>query len=339
MKPKHSNLSVFLPHVGCPHRCSFCDQRAISETAALPTVLEVRRQLEEAASHLKNPPECCEVAFFGGSFTALPVSYQETLLEEARQVVQNYHLKGIRLSTRPDAVDDTVCARLVSFGVTAVELGAQSMSDAVLERNERGHTAKDVQEASLAVHRAGLELGHQMMVGLMGDTHETVWETAKQLAALHPQTMRIYPVVVLPHTKLASCLKDGSYQPMALEEGVSLCAELLEYFQEQHIRVIRLGLHDSQTVASTHLGGLYHPAFRELCENRLYERRMRQVMHETDAGKEVCLLVSKGAISKAVGQKRRNLCMLEEEFRCRIRLREDEQLALYEVKRAEKQEM
>ena len=139
--PKHSNLSVFLPHVGCPHRCSFCDQRAISETTRVPSPAEVGDALRRAARQLKNPPEDCEAAFFGGSFTALEPAYQEALLREARAVVTEYHLKGIRLSTRPDAVDDAVCQRFLSFGVTSVELGAQSMDDGVLLQNGRGHTA------------------------------------------------------------------------------------------------------------------------------------------------------------------------------------------------------
>lgn len=331
--PKHSNLSVFLPHVGCPHRCSFCDQRAISETTRVPSPAEVGDALRRAARQLKNPPEDCEAAFFGGSFTALEPAYQEALLREARAVVTEYHLKGIRLSTRPDAVDDAVCQRLLSFGVTSVELGAQSMDDGVLLQNGRGHTAAQVEQAAAAVHRAGLELGLQMMVGLWGDTPQTLRQTAARLAALHPATLRIYPVVVLPHTELARRLQDGSYRPMPLEEGVSLCAELLWFFRERNIRVIRLGLHDSQTVAACHLGGLYHPAFGELCENVLYFRRMEPLVTEADAHQTVLLWVPKGAVSKAAGQHRSNLRQLEERYHCRIRLREDAALAPYELRR------
>ena len=223
--------------------------------------------------------------------------------------------------------------RLKRYGVTAVELGAQSMDDRVLLLNERGHTAEDVRLASKRIGQFGFELGLQMMVGLYGDTPETVRQTARELISLHPDTVRIYPTVILEQTRLAQLLQAGKYQPLSLEEAVDLCAELLEWFLNEHIRVIKLGLHASEEVERYRLGGIYHPAFRELCESRIYYRKACEAIAklETNTVKQITLTVNNRAVSKMIGQKRQNLRMLEQQG-LHVRVVGDKALPLYVVR-------
>lgn len=324
----HNNLAVFVPHAGCPHRCSFCDQHTISGGTGIPTPDEVRATVKGAMKTVFCPAET-EFAYFGGSFTAIPQHRMLSLLEVGQALVQEYGLKGIRISTRPDAVDDTVLAALTHYGVTAIELGAQSMSDEVLSRNRRGHTAMQVKDAAKRIRKAGFSLGLQMMVGLYGADAESDLETAKQLIALSPDTVRIYPTVILKNTLLEKLYLSGEYRPMDFEECVSLCARLLLMFEEAGIRVIRLGLQETAGMKEQVVGGFYHPAFRELCENRIYRDRALELLQGSRLAKAE-LLVAPRAISKMVGQKRSNLSFLREQgYDCRVLPQEG--LSLYEI--------
>lgn len=325
---KHGNLSVFIPHLGCPNQCSFCNQKAITGHSRAPSVKEVEAVLEEACQGLRTPPEETEIAFFGGSFTAVEPAYMEGLLKTGQSFVRRFGLKGIRVSTRPDRVDTRVLALLKEYGVTAVELGAQSMDDRVLSLNRRGHTAKAVEEASRRIQEMGMELGLQMMTGLYGQTGESAWETAKALAALGPDTVRIYPTVVLRGTYLHQLLEQGVYRPQTLEEGVSLCSGLLLFFHRLGIPVIKLGLHASQEVERDRVGGAYHPAFRELCESRIYWQLAREQLLAAQGSPSV-IRVGPSMVSKMVGQKRANLTRLEEEFGRKFWVKTDAGLGQY----------
>lgn len=317
---KHSNLAVFLPHAGCPHQCSFCNQQTISGVQKPPSPQEVERILQTAVGALKNPSQT-EIAFFGGTFTQLPESDQEAYLGIAQKFVREHRLCGIRISTRPDAVDEHIIERLCRYGVTAAELGAQSMEDQVLSLNRRGHTAEDVRRASGLIHGAGISLGLQMMTGLYGDTPETCRESAEAMAGLHPETVRIYPTVVLPGTALAHWQETGGYQAPGVEESVPLCADLLDFFESREIRVIKLGLHAEAAVAQAMIGGCYHPAFRELCESERYYRRAAEGKPEILSGRYI-LLVAPGECSKMTGQRRATLLKLEQLFSVHLSVRE-----------------
>ena len=332
MTTKHSNVALFVPHAGCPHRCSFCDQRAISGHAALPTAAEVEAACERAIATRRTDPTASEIAFFGGSFTALPVAEQEALLSAAYPYVRAGHFRGIRLSTRPDCVDGETVERLCRFGVTAVELGAQSMDDRVLSANFRGHTAADVERAAACIRGAGLELGLQMMTGLYGDTDEGALETARRLCVLRPATLRIYPTQVLPGTYLATLWERGDYVPATLEGAVALCARLLWYVErEQGIPVIRLGLHADPSLQEKRLAGPYHPAFRELCEGQLYLNTALAMLKRTcPCGGAATLRVAPAALSKMIGQKRANLAALAEKGYS-VTVKTDPAVPLFEV--------
>ncbi len=303
---RHANAAVFVPHNGCPHRCSFCNQNTISGCAAQPGAEDVRAAARRAEETLP-PGVPAEFAFFGGSFTAIGRAYMTELLDAVQPWLRKGVFTGIRCSTRPDCVDAELLSFLKERGVKAVELGAQSMDDAVLAKNGRGHTAADVERASRLIREAGLSLGLQMMTGLPGDTAAGAWETARRLAALSPDTMRIYPAIVLPGTAMAAWYREGSYRPMGLDEAVGLCAGLLDFFEQRGVRVIRVGLHSSPELERERLAGPYHPAFRELCLSRLFLRRMEEAASRFPAGAALAFLVCPRDLSAVLGQKRANL--------------------------------
>jgi len=307
---KHANISFFVPHVGCPRQCSFCDQRAITGGANPPSPEDVERICAEAAKRLGDRVRNTQIAFFGGSFTAIPREYMISLLEPAGKAVKEYSFTGIRCSTRPDAIDRETLELLSRYGVTAVELGAQSMDDRVLEMNRRGHTASQTAEAARLIKSFSMELGLQIMTGLYGDTEETAVQTVESIIALHPDTARIYPTVVLPGTELAELYERGEYRPQTLEEAVSLCAKLLPRLEGAGIRVIRVGLHAERDVEARKLAGPYHPAFRELVQSRVFLNSLLPALKERGAG-SYTVGVHPKTISVARGEKRSNVERLE----------------------------
>ena len=302
MRTKHSNISIFIPHLGCPNMCSFCNQRTISHTASAPTTDEVKEMLLQACESL--PQGTAEIAFFGGSFTAIERSYMTSLLEAAQPFVQSGRVSGIRISTRPDCIDSDVLALLKKYGVTAIELGAQSMDNEVLAANDRGHTAEDVKKASHLIREHGFELGLQMMTGLYKSTPEKDLQTAEKIAEIKPDTVRIYPVVILRGTRLGELFQSGEYVPYSFDTAAEICADMLTLFEQNGIRVIKLGLHASETVEGDMLGGFYHPAFREICEGILFRREIEK---NTEHKNNYTVLVAPNAVSKAAGQKRCNI--------------------------------
>lgn len=308
---KHVNVGLFVPHNGCPHQCTFCNQRAISGQSKQVTPSDV----DEAVKIAMNNPDSRggEIAFFGGSFTAIDRDVMVGLLKSAYKYVENGSFKGIRCSTRPDAIDDEICRILKLYGVTAVELGAQSMSDEVLRLNRRGHTSQDVINASEMLKSYGFELGLQMMTGLYGSTDEDSIETAKKIIALKPATVRIYPTVVLENTELAELYKSGKYQPETVDSAAELCAKLLLMFNEADITVIRTGLHSGGGVEGEYLAGAYHPAFKELGEGKIYINKAIEYIKENKIPQgKIIIYVARDAISKMTGQKRCNILKLKE---------------------------
>lgn len=301
---KHSNVSVFVPHVGCPNKCSFCDQRTISGSQSAPTAEQVREICSKAVSQVKSL-ENAEIAFFGGSFTAIPEDYMIRLLETAHDFLGADKFKGIRISTRPDCIDEKKLELLKKYGVTSIELGAQSMKDEVLAANNRGHTAEDVRKASLLIKEYGFELGLQMMVGLYKSSQSDEFYTFNEILSLRPDTLRIYPVVILNGTELGELYKSGEFVPFEFETVVDMCADLISKAEENGVRVIKVGLHASEFVEKDMLGGFYHPAFRELCEGRIYRRKFEQLLSGSCVyGK---FSVPERELSKAAGHKKCNI--------------------------------
>ena len=261
---KQVNVAIFVPHAGCPHTCIFCDQRAISGTAQPPTLQQVRDILTSARNTLKTP---AQIAFFGGSFTAIEPDYRRDLLAVAAKFLDGEKFTSIRISTRPGAINPGILAQLKASGVSAIELGAQSMDEQVLAFAQRGHTVAQTVHAARLIREGGFSLGLQMMTGLPGDTDDKSLATAHQLAELKPDTMRIYPAAVLRGSALAALYQSGSYRPQTLEQAIALCAKLLRLFTGRGIPVIRLGLQQQAGVEI--LAGPHHPALRELVEGQV----------------------------------------------------------------------
>lgn len=306
---KHANISLFVPHMGCPHQCSFCNQKTISGSVKELTVEEVTSVLSQAVTDGVNPQNT-EIAFFGGSFTAIDRAYMVSLLEATRSFIQKGLFSGIRISTRPDAIDNGVLDILKSYGVTAIELGAQSTDDEVLSLNHRGHTFYHIKEASQLIKSYGFSLGLQMMTGLLGDTNEKSLKTCEDIISLNPDTVRIYPTIVLEGTCLGEMFKKGEYQPQTVEDAATLCALLLERFYEADIKVIRLGLHSGGNVEEGYLAGPYHPAFGELCESKIYLKKAVNALMNVNKNIQYTVFVHPGEISKMVGQKKSNIIHL-----------------------------
>lgn len=308
---KHANIAFFIPHNGCQNQCSFCNQRSIVGQQAQPAPQQITETLLEAAEQMGDRAREAEVAFFGGSFTAIDLQYQEQLLLAAFPFIRKGLFRGIRISTRPDAISPEILQRLKAFGVTAIELGAQSMNDRVLNLNQRGHTARDVENAARLIKEYGFSLGLQMMTGLYGSSLADDWSTARSFVLLRPDTVRIYPTVVMKHTPLAALYESGVYQPLDVTASVELCAQLLQLFERNHIPVIRLGLHDSPQLRRDMLAGGFHPAFRELCESSIFLQRLTQRLNreKVPAGR-ILVSVFPKELSIAIGQKKSNLLAL-----------------------------
>lgn len=325
--PKHANVALFIPFNGCPHRCSFCDQRRITGKRVLPTGEDVKSAIEAALDSLKENSIHSEIAFFGGSFTAIDRGYMRSLLDATVPYIDRF--KGIRISTRPDCIDEEILALLKSYHVTSIELGAQSMDDAVLLHNDRGHTAEDVRRASKLIQSGGFELGLQMMTGLYKSTFEADLLTAKAFIDLRSDTVRIYPTIVLKGTRLGELYEAGAYLPQTLDEAVSQCASLIRLFEENGVRVIRVGLHDSDSLRENRLAGPYHPAFRELCESRIMLDKALVLLEDKTPGTHT-LCVNPKSRSKMTGNKKTNLTALMK-MGYQVTITEDERLKDQEV--------
>lgn len=271
-----------------------------------------------------------EIAFFGGSFTAIDREYMLSLLEATVPFIGRF--AGIRLSTRPDCIDEDVLILLKKYNVTVIELGAQSMSDEVLLSNERGHNSDDVRNACKLIKQYGFSLGLQMMTGLYKSTEEIDMYTAREFVKLSPECVRIYPTVTMRNTRLASLYESGEYEPYSLEKSVNLVARIMELFCEENIDVIRVGLHYSDSLAENDLAGNYHPAFRELCEGRIFlDRIILQVEKLNISSGTLELSVNPRSVSKLIGQNKRNIEFLNQKgFQTKV-LR-DESLDRYDVK-------
>ena len=326
---KHINVALFVPDEGCPHRCSFCNQKTISGKTK-------RLEISDIDSAVKTALESAdcnkgEIAFFGGSFTAIDREYMVTLLERAKMYIDKGLFAGIRVSTRPDCINEEILDILKFYGVTSIELGCQSMSDEVLRMNNRGHSSDDVVKSAELIKRYGFEFGVQMMTGLYGDNKETAIETAKKLIALSPDTARIYPTVVLENTELERLYRLGEYKPQTVEEAADICSELLLMFHENDIRVIRVGLHSGGNVEEGFVAGAYHPAFREICESRIYLRKVLAEIERQGTKKgEITVTVGPSYVSMMSGQKKSNSEKLRE-MGYILKIKQDIELKKYEV--------
>ncbi len=314
MSARESIIPVFVPHLGCPNDCVFCNQRRISGSVAPATAEDVVSAIENAL-RLTPPGTCRQLAFYGGSFTAIPVAEQESLLGAAAPYLERGDIASLRLSTRPDAIDGAVLRRLRRYGVETIELGAQSMSERVLALSGRGHTAADVEDAARAVKGAGFRLILQMMTGLPGADDESDVESARRIAALGPDGVRVYPTVIVRDTALCDLWRAGRYKEHTVEDAVRVCARILPVFEQAGIPVIRLGLNPTEDLSGGDaVGGAYHPALGELVKSRIMRDRAEKILSGAKRGERAVLRVNPRLMSQLVGQHGANRAYLIERF-------------------------
>ncbi len=314
MKKKSMNIPIFIPHLGCPNDCVFCNQRHISGVEKeQQNEQQLRHQIEcylETGKERKD----IEIAFFGGSFTGIDVEIQKFYLEIGKEYVEKYQLKGIRMSTRPDYISKEILSFLSDYPVSAIELGVQSMDEQVLKHSKRNHTVEDVYQAVNYIRQYPIELGLQVMVGLPKDTYETFLETIQKMIALQPETLRIYPTLVIQNTELDVLYKQGKYEPLTVEEAVVHVGNVLPLIYQAGIQVIRIGLQANEGLnTGAYIAGPYHPAFGELVSDyclyqeivqkmNVYQREIRQY------NGDVNLVISgnKKMYQRLMGHRRKN---------------------------------
>ncbi len=311
---KHINIPIFIPHLGCPNDCAFCNQRSISGRTHFD-ISDVKTQIEDALSTAGERES--EIAFFGGSFTGIDRSLMISLLEIAEEYVRAGKVMSIRLSTRPDYINEEILDILGKYSVKTIELGIQSASDKVLTASKRGHTLSDTVNACKLIRERGFNLVGQMMIGLPSSDGESEIETAKLICSMGALEARIYPIVILKNTHLAKMVEDGEYMPLSESELVDRSASVLSVFRNNCVKVLRIGLHSGTELNSGDeiAGGYYHPAMGELVEGELYYREIERMISELDGtGDKITVTVPRGDLSKAIGQNGRNRARLTEKY-------------------------
>ncbi|MBU4311415.1 MAG: radical SAM protein [Candidatus Omnitrophica bacterium] len=324
-------IPIFIPHAGCPYKCAYCDQRKISGARSMPTVQEIQSVIRR---NLKTIPEDekVEVAFFGGTFTFLPEDLQEKYLDAAR-----FFVKTLRMSTHPEAVCLKAMKRFKKKGGRLVELGIQSLDKEVLRKVKRKTSLASVKNAAKCIKKAGLRLGVQIMLGLPGDTLEKSIDTAKKIVKLRPETVRIYPVLVIKGTELARQYKKGKYKPLSLEHAITQAARITDIFEDKGVKVIRIGLHPSRDLDSkaTMLAGPYHPAFGEMVRSRkMRDRIINTVKYRSVANRSrIEIHAPRNMFNLISGHKKKEKKFLEEYFGAQIILRRAAKFRIKDVRK------
>ena len=307
-------IPVFVPHLGCPNDCVFCNQKKISGKKDEITKEDVKKTIEYYLNNIKEAEGDIEIAFFGGSFTGIDEKLQNELLEIANEYIQSGKVDSIRISTRPDYIDKNILKRLKKYKVKTIELGVQSANDYILKKAGRGHSFEDVKRASKLIRRYGFKLGHQMMVGLPDSTKIDEINTAKALIKLKPKMVRIYPVLVIKGTNLEKQYNEGTYKPLTVVQAVEICKELVRMFDSKKIDIIRIGLQNTDEIATPEdknsevVAGPFHPAFRQLVESGMwYDAILEKIKKLNVKVKEVQVEVNSLDVNNVIGHKKENV--------------------------------
>lgn len=314
-KKKMLIVPFYVNHKGCPERCVFCDQDSISgRDGGIPSEDQIKSEISSYLESWQGEGRR-EVAFYGGTFTSLPPAMQERMLEAVKPFIDAGEIDSVRVSTRPDAIDENVLKLLNGFGVETIELGVQSMDDEVLQLSGRGHSASDTEKAAKLISEYGFTLGCQLMPGLPGDSHEKSMKSAKKIIELGAQIARIYPALVIRGTELEKMFLQGNYKPLTMDEALNLCADMLQLFRERNIHVIRVGLQAEKSLESSVLSGPYHPSFGEMVESAIFMKKTRQLIIEQSLSmKDVAFHISPSDESAFRGHKNVNMKGLAADF-------------------------
>ena len=322
-------IPIFVPHLGCPNNCTFCNQKSISGQMKNISKEDVRNTIETFLKSFKDENIEREIAFFGGSFTGIDKNIQEELLSVAYEYIESKKVSGIRVSTRPDYIDKERLKLLKKYGVKTIELGVQSTNDYVLKKCKRGHTFEDVKKASKLIRRFGFTLGHQMMIGLPESTRLDELKTAKDLAKLKPKIIRLYPVLVIKNTDLEKAYKDGTYEPIPLKQAVEVCKELNYFFEKKKIKVIRTGLQNTDLISNPEnlesevVAGPYHEAFGQLVEDSIwYDKIFEKIKKFNTKVIEAEIEVNPINANNVIGHKKENIKKLKEMYDLELKVKQ-----------------
>ncbi|RKD27813.1 hypothetical protein SAMN02745883_00184 [Caminicella sporogenes DSM 14501] len=328
MSKKHYIIPIFVPHEGCPFDCVFCNQRKITGVDTTISYRDVENIIE---NHIRtigvSYDKHIEVAFFGGSFTGINIEKQRELLSAADKWYKRGVIKDIRLSTRPDYIDEKILENLKKFNVSIIELGVQSLDNDVLKQSFRGHSAEDVIAASKLIKKFDFKLGLQMMIGLPGDNIQKSVKTANRIVSCNPNFVRIYPTLVIKGTNLEKMYLKGIYNPLTLNEAVEICKELYKIFSKNNIKVIRMGLQPTDNIMEGKdvVAGPFHPSFRQLVISSLIRDKIVDVLSKYEKKvRELIFIVNSKNISFVVGNKKENINYIKEKFNIgSIKIKED----------------
>ena len=303
MSKNYYIIPIFVPHQGCPHNCVFCNQTRITGVLDDVTAKDAKKIIENYLKTIDHTSSTVEVSFFGGTFTAIDEKKQKELLEVAKYYKQNGQIDKIRMSTRPDYIDDYILGYLRDYSVDIIELGVQSLDDEVLVAAGRGHSSKQVERASKLIKEYGFTLGHQIMPGLPKDNYQKDILTAKKSIAMRPDIVRLYPALVIKDTPMEEMLKRGIYKPYSLEEAVDICKELYILYNKANIQVIRMGLQPTEAIreGGDIVEGPFHPSFRELVEGKLYIDKIKEGL---GVAKDGIVKINPNDISKLYANKK-----------------------------------
>ena len=329
---RHVNIPIFIPHLGCPNQCVFCNQRTISGVEKFNPE-KVRAQIDLALQTIEDDAEV-EIAFFGGSFTGIDRELMIELLEIGYSYIETERVKALRCSTRPDYIDDEIIDILKRYGVKTVELGLQSSCNSVLEKSKRGHYFEAEKKSCQMIVESGHDLVGQMMIGLPGSDLDSELETARFIINAGARAARIYPTVVFRETELCQMTYDGEYTPLSLDDAISRSAKVLSLFIDAGVEVIRIGLQASEGLESkdSYVAGPNHPALGELIIGEYYYEKISNILSEAKVSfdEHITILVRPGSLSKAIGQNAKNKTRLKAVYK-NIRFAESDGLNEYEV--------
>ena len=330
---KHYIIPIFVPHLGCPNDCIFCNQKSISGQQKMITKEDIENTINFYLNNIKDKEAKKEVAFFGGSFTGIDVEKQEEFLQTAYKYIKNNQIDSIRISTRPDYINKPILKMLKKYKVKTIELGVQSANDYVLRQSHRNHTFEDVKKASKLIRWYRFNLGHQMMVGLPDSTKIDEINTARELIKLKPKMVRIYPVLVIKNTKLEKDYLDEKYKPLTVVQAVETCKEIVPMFMKKGIEVIRIGLQNTDEITdpsikgSEVVAGPYHPAFRQLVEASLwYDNIVERIKELNVKVKKVQITVNPKDVNNVVGHKRENVNKLKDMYELDLIVKQEDKI-------------
>ena len=329
---RHVNIPIFIPHLGCPNQCVFCNQRTISGVEKFDPE-NVKEQIDLALETIEADAEV-EIAFFGGSFTGIDRELMIQLLDIGYSYIKNGMVKSLRCSTRPDYIDEEIIGILKNYGVKTVELGLQSSCNSVLEKSKRGHYFEAEEKSCRLIVESGLDLVGQMMIGLPGSDLDSELETARFIINAGARAARIYPTIVFRETELCQMTHDGEYTPLSLEEAISRSSKALSLFVDAGVEVIRIGLQASEGLESkdSYVAGPNHPALGELIIGEYYYQKILNILSSASYAfdEHITVLVKPGSLSKAIGQNAKNKTRLKAVYK-NICFAESDGLKEYEV--------